>query len=270
MKRLFVNRKEKTNAGDWWSCPKHYFDAYKNDDWVDIYDLEHKDLTIYDEIILGGGGLFVNKVFEKNIQTYLYKQEIINKVIVWSVGVNDYYGKGKKGNNIEVPNLPYAYKTKFNTKKFSIRDQQNDYKIVPCVSCLHPIFNKHFTIKKKYLIIKSPKLDSFEKSQLNYFKGMKIIHQYDNTIEQIVQEIKESEIIYTQSYHAAYWSALCGKKTVIIAPWSIKFLYISFPVKVVGYTKWDEINENELSFDNTYLNVARELNKNFYELINKK
>ena len=39
MKRLFVNRKEKTNPGDWWSTPKHYFEEYKNDEWVDIFDL---------------------------------------------------------------------------------------------------------------------------------------------------------------------------------------------------------------------------------------
>ena len=67
MKRLFVNRKEKTNPGDWWSTPKHYFDKYKNDDWVDILDLDIVSLKNYDQIIVGGGGLLYNNNFEKFI-----------------------------------------------------------------------------------------------------------------------------------------------------------------------------------------------------------
>jgi len=272
--RLFVNRKEKTNAGDWWSTPKHYFDEYKNDEWVDIFDLDKTvGLENYDQIIVGGGGLLFNDNFQKFIRL-LEHPKVVHKVFYWAVGINDKFNKTSTKEDIE-DNL-YNFNHiegyhKINTldkKQINIRDRQDRYNIVPCASCLHPIFDEKIETERKFLIIKHNKVMSFNKH--SFWRENKIISCIDNTIENIVTEIKKSEIVYTQSYHGAYWSALCGKKTIIYTPWSTKFLNCDFPVKVMARGEFLEVNYNEdiPEPDLNYLNECRTRNLKLYENIN--
>ena len=268
MKRLFVNRKEKTNPGDWWSTPKHYFDSFKNDDWIDIFDLDKINLSGYDQIIVGGGGLLYNNNFEKFI-IQLEHPKITHKVFYWGVGINTSFDKHATKKDIANSLHRFNHKIKtFQKKQINIRDKQDLYNIVPCASCLHPIFDKKIEIERDFLIINHNKVQSFKKD--GYWQEKFNIDCINNSIENIVTEIKKSEIVYTQSYHGAYWSALCGKKTIIYRPWSTKFLNCDFPVKVMAHNGYHTIDyKNDIPEPNmNYLNECREKNLKLYENIN--
>ena len=123
--------------------------------------------------------------------------------------------------------------------------------------------------ENRFQNIETPKIGTKLPVTLTTDEIDKIISCIDNTIENIVTEIKKSEIVYTQSYHGAYWSALCGKKTIIYTPWSTKFLNCDFPVKVMARGEFLEVNYNEdiPEPDLNYLNECRTRNLKLYENI---
>jgi hypothetical protein len=268
VKRLFVNRKEKTNPGDWWSTPKHYFEEYKNDEWVDIFNLNKINLLEYDQIIVGGGGLLLNNNFKKFL-SLLNNPEVVPKVIFWGVGVNSPYSKFASQKDIE--NDSYKFSLELNTfknKQINVRDKQNSYKIMPCASCLHPIFDKQIEVERDFLIINHNKVRSFINHE--YWTEKKNINSIDNTIENVVEEIKKSKIVYTQSYHGAYWAALCNRKSIVYKPWSTKFLNCDFPVKVLAHNMVKDLDYDiDIPEPNSnYLNECRKKNLKLYEDIN--
>lgn len=264
MKRLFISRLEKSNPGDYWSTPKHYFDEFKNDEWVDVFEFHKKDLTSYDKIIIGGGGLLFNPNFDKAL-SLLQHPKYIEKVLFWGVGVNSFFDKGSTQEEIDEAIFKFPHKLKvFNKSQLNLRDKQERYNVVPCASCLHPVFDTEEKIVRKYLAIRHKKVNSF-KNRLVYDVMYKI-YTIDNTIENVVAEIKRSEIIVTQSYHGAYWAALCNKKVYVLCPWSTKFLYFDFSVKLLSNKSMKHFTSyNVPEVGKNYLTQCREKNLKLYE-----
>jgi hypothetical protein len=107
--------------------------------------------------------------------------------------------------------------------KFGIAGTR-DYKMpgdyVPCVSCLHPIFDEPFEETQDIGIV-------FHKDTL---KKPEILAKFEayptssNTsdFEELIAFIKASNKIVSDSYHVMYWSMLLGKKVVVV-PNSSKF-----------------------------------------------
>jgi len=264
MKRLFISRLVESNPGDYWSTPKHYFDEFKNDDWVDVFEFHKKDLTSYDKIIIGGGGLLFNPNFDKPL-SLLQHPKYVEKVLFWGAGINSPFHKNSTQKEIDETSEKFPHKLKvFNKSQLNLRDKQNRYNFVPCASCLHKVFDTNEEVKRKYLIIRHTKVDSFRDP---LFNDIHKIYSIDNTIENVIKEIKKSEIIISQSYHGAYWAALCNKKVIVYRPWSTKFLYFNFPLKTLSKTnKKQFLNEDILtSTGDKYLNECRKKNLELYE-----
>jgi uncharacterized protein YggL (DUF469 family) len=267
MKRLFISRLDKLNPGDYWSTPKHYFDEFKNDEWVDVFEFGKKNLASYDKIIVGGGGLLFNSNFDKAL-SLLQHSKYIEKVLFWGVGVNSVFDKDSSQEQIDeaVGKFPYKLKV-FNKFQLNLRDKQERYNVLPCASCLHPVFDTKEKIVRKYLAIKHTKINSFKNRPL--YDEIHKIYTIDNTIENVIAEIKRSEIVVTQSYHGAYWAALCNKKVIVLTPWSTKFLYFDFPVKILSpkSMKWfgDKLLKKIAIPEQNYLKHCREKNLKLYE-----
>ena len=208
---VIIHRIDKTNPGDYWSNPAHYF-PIKVSSNIDIGSI--KDYKTSEPIIFGGGGLLGRITWDTNI-SHLVEN---NKVILWGAGQN-YYGQKKKGDLVGVPvesRLP-DYISQFT--KIGIRDYGLGYDWVPCASCMHPALNVAKKVKttNKILGIQHNKI----KIKSPHFRSISHAIEADK-LEDFLCYIASFECIVTNTYHGAYWSLLLGKK-VVVQPWSSKF-----------------------------------------------
>jgi len=87
------------------------------------------------------------------------------------------------------------------------------------------------------------------------------------SIGRILRFIGESEAIYTESYHAAYWSLLMGKKVIVQAPTSSKFLTLQYPVTfATSSLEVDLERANSAPFP-SFLEGARVRNRVFHSQV---
>jgi len=240
MNRLFISRKDTSNAGDLSSCPIHYFPNFAGSDWIDILYLETVDLSKYDQIIVGGGGLLGNDNFIKSIKLL---EPYAEKTFFWGTGINSKIDNPKKLTKKDIHilklNSCLDYKLDmFKKENIGIRDSSKNHKIdffhVPCSSCLHKIFDKDYEIEREFLLISHPKISSIlnpEKKGGKFYADKKRIFTTAMDIEETVTEIKKSKYIISQSYHGIYWSMLSNRQVICINPWTNKFLFFGQPVE---------------------------------------
>ncbi len=216
-----MHRIDTRNIGDFFSAPHHYFEELKGTA-VDIFDYKSEQNEFTDNfiekisnnaIIVGGGGLLNRRGFRRQMHLVENLIEKGKKTVLWGVGHNERsartYGKVKKY-NVDVSKFGLA-----GTRDFSMPGEW-----VPCVSCLHPVFDKKYEIKQEIGVV-------FHKDTLRKPKIIEKFQSYptsSNTIDisSLIGFIGASEAIVTDSYHTMYWSMLMGKKVVAI-PNSSKF-----------------------------------------------
>ena len=216
-----MHRIDTRNIGDYFSAPHHYFDELKGTA-VDIFDYKREQQEVIDNfidkmsnssIIIGGGGLLNRGGFKRQIRLVEDLTAKGKKTVLWGVGHNEKnpstYGKVKKY-NIDV-------------SKFGLvgtRDVSMPGEWVPCVSCMHPIFDNKFEVTQETGVV-------FHKDTLRKPKITRKFQAFptsSNTtdLDSLIEFIGASEAVITDSYHAMYWSMLMGKKVVVI-PNSSKF-----------------------------------------------
>lgn len=225
----FINRVDETNCGDKVCCPLiYYFDFFKKYHIKrhDIRFIDYDSIAPTDVVILGGGGLFdYSEAINRAINKLL---DIGAAVIAWSPGLNthtEYDG---------------AFKTKINFDKFikiNLRDYDNHYGLpyLPDVTCKLAGIKKEYTVKRKYGAA----------CHKDYpIKELEIYDQITNNsdADDILRFVGESEIIFTNSFHIAYWSMLMGKKTVCVNSFSSKFLTYKYKPEYCDTDK-DELSE---------------------------
>ena len=216
-----IHRIDTKNIGDYYCAPHHYFEPLKGK-YLDIFDYKNESEKIrsnYIEdvcnksIIVGGGGLLNRGGFEMQMKLFEKISEKGKKIVLWGVGHNE---KSKKN---------YGKVSKYNIdiNKFGLvgtRDYSMPGEFVPCVSCLHPIFDQKFEVKNEVGVV-------FHKDTL---KKESITKKYQNfatssnttNLEDLIEFIGSSENIITDSYHTMYWAMLMEKKVIAI-PNSSKF-----------------------------------------------
>lgn len=255
----FIHRIDKTNPGDYWSCPSHYFPFSGGQEFVDIRNI--KGYLTKDLVVFGGGGLLGRVTWDQNVAD-LAKN---NNVVLWGAGQNT-YGQKKKGDMVGIKvetNVP-SYIKYFN--KVGLRDYNVGYDWVPCASCMHSVFLKASKIKptKDILGIEHNKI----KLRSDFFST--ISHNISvNEIEDFILKIAEYKNVITNTYHGAYWSLLLGKK-VLIQPWSSKFNNLKWNVDYIGRNEQTQptiFNKLDLLKNNNEhaLEEARTANQKFYE-----
>lgn len=259
-----IHRYDKTNVGDYYCAPHHYFDQLKGK-FLDIYDYKSENKDILENFILeistkaliiGGGGLLNRSSFEKQLKLFEALQSKGKKTVLWGVGHNSKH-KSDFG-SITSYNI--------NLKNFGLvgtRDFKMPGEFLPCVSCMHPIFDKDYSETQEIGIIYHKK--TLKKKQL-----IKKLEDYPSTsnttdLEDMVSFIGKSNRIVTDSYHAMYWSMLLGKKVAVI-PNSSKFFDFKYQPVVTSFENF----ENDIKNTNTFtglLEESRELNTNFSEKV---
>lgn len=213
-----VYRKNPNNAGDYYSSPINYFPELGKIE-VDIFDFKSSvengiaSLISDNSLVIGGGGLLNRKSFQFQMETFEKLHARGKKTVLWGVGHNS-----KK-------NKDFRQLTNYNIDldKFGLvgtRDHSLAPNWVPCVSCMHPLFDTMTPSKQETGIILHDK--TYNKPRIiARFDGLPLISNTAD-IETYVNFIKDSEHIITNSYHAMYWGILLEKKVIVI-PNSSKF-----------------------------------------------
>ncbi len=259
-----LHRYDPTNIGDYYCGPHHYFEALKGKS-LDIFDYKSEDTAIRNKwvdtitnnaLIIGGGGLLNYHGFSKQMRLFQKLRAKGKKTVLWGVGHNSHrkytFGRVSKYN--------------IDTSEFGlvgVRDYKMKESWVPCVSCMHPIFDTSFNLKNEIGVIFHKKTLR-RKKVIEKFKDLpSMSNQAD--FEGVVQFIGETDIILTDSYHAMYWAILLGKK-VMVFPNSSKFYDFKYTPVISTFSRY----KNDLKFLKSYSGVleeCREINRVFSQKV---
>lgn len=248
------------NVGDYYCAPYHYFKEL-NKEALDIFDYDHKDKAVVDNfvtkvsannLIVGGGGLLNRPAFNKQMGVFEKLSKKGKKVVLWGIGHNSKYQKDF--NNIKHYNIDMN-----NFKLASTRDYSMPGEFVPCVSCLHPIFDKAYTETQDVGIVFH--LDTAKKPEiLEKFKDYPSANN-TNDLNHLISFIGSSNKIVTDSYHVMYWSMLLGKKVVVI-PNSSKFYDFKYSTPISDFD--NALNQfHKAEVYSGLLEECRTINKDF-------
>lgn len=255
-----LHRIDKNNVGDFYCAPHLYFDVLK-DKALDIFDYKVDDRNVTNNfiekisnnsLIIGGGGILNRSGFSKQMKLFEKLTEKNKKIVLWGLGHNrkDHSTFNKKVDyNIDI-------------SKFGLvgtRDYSMPGEYVPCVSCMHSIFDNDYSSVQETGII-------FHKDTLKKNNLLKRLENYptsSNTtnLEEMVGFIGKSETIVTDSYHAMYWSLLLNKKVIAI-PNSSKFYDFKYKPVFSSFDNFEDDIKKGQSYSGI-LEECREINHKF-------
>jgi len=253
-----IHRIDSANAGDYFSAPYHYFSELNNTA-LDINGFKKNDMNYTSgwsnivsssHLIVGGGGLLNRSSFTFQMRLFEYLASKGKKIVLWGVGHNS------KDTNNQHP----RYNIDIN--KFGmvgVRDFKEGASWVPCASCLHPIFDMPSVVERDTVLIMHRRTLK-NKANIGKIQDFHVVSNAD-TLENIVAAIKSSDHVVTDSYHAMYWSILCGKKVVIL-PNSSKFFDFKYMPLVSSLGDFSKVIPRATSFDGV-LEECREINRVF-------
>jgi hypothetical protein len=238
-----LHRKSKTNVGDAFCNPSRYFE-FPNIKTVDI--MRAPDVK-GDTIIVGGGGLIHNKFGPKIAELV----DRADKSILWAIGHNfSKKAERKHTNSIWYP----EYTSKASLA--GIRDVGKFY--LPCVSCMHPAFNKNYTSTHDYVYFTHHFKSKFDQADVPHMTNAEM------DFDKVISFLASGDTIITDSYHGAYWGQLLGKNVQVVS-WSVKFNYMKHTPHYVT-----SINEQPIYIKNSvtgFLEECKDYNKKFYQKV---
>jgi len=259
-----IHRHDPNNVGDFYCAPYRYFEVLKNN-VLDINGIrkigkqERQDwakTVSENSLIIGGGGLLNLRHFELQMKLFEQLKRLGKKTVLWGPGHND-TDTGKFGKrvsyNVDLKNFGLV----------GVRDYSYKQHWVPCVSCLHPIFDQPFTETQEIGILFGKKSSQNEVLQ----KRLESYPTSNNTtnLEEMVAFIGTSQTIVTDSYHAMYWGMLLGKK-ILAVPTTTKFYDFKYPAYITSYDAFEADLLKAPSYSGV-LEECREINHTFAEKV---
>ena len=214
------------NVGDLLSSPLKYFDFPGFDCHVEDIRAVSDSQPSNAHIIVGGGGLLYKRFLPGIAELAQAKK---SKMIFWGVGQQRYGSRMYKPDEFDYS--PYFE----NADLIGIRDYDTEYNWLPCVSCMHPLFDKPREIKHELVVL------SHKKFRIS-FPGIPRMTNETNDLEKILDFLGSGETILTTSFHAAYWGTLLNRK-VIVFPFNSKFMTMKhkpaiYPVRGWNRERW--------------------------------
>jgi len=216
-RKYIIHRRDNDNAGDMASNPKLYFPKWLKDfKTIDIVDVQWVNLRNAD-VILGGGGLLYDDFapFMKHLI-----QSDLKSLTLWGIGRNRH--------GVDDDSLPSFGQALIDKADLvGIRDCRIDPKWVPCVSIMHPLFDRDATSMVKRstfneVLAVQHREDRFRFSYPNRPPDWNEV-KMQGPVADIIREIVASEIVLSSSYHGALWGVCAGTKVAAVNGFSQKF-----------------------------------------------
>lgn len=199
----FVHIRNTANTGDLASCPADYFP------WPDAQVFNYNK-KIPDGPLIVGGGTMNNWLQSATLPR--------GPKIAWGIG-----------SSIRGARHVYQPPARFDLVGVRDYDEARPELWVPCVSCMSPLFDNppEPTRPAVRFLNADPHI-----RQINPVGADDLPTMYNTEpMDEIVAFLASAEIVVTDSYHGAYWSALLGR-TVVVVPYSSKFYHLPWALNV--------------------------------------
>jgi hypothetical protein len=216
----------------------------------DLTNLEVDDIR-GNVVILGGGGLIGYPFFSPSVERI---KGFASAVIGWGLGYNVH---GETTADWQSHKNGYAL--------LGIRDYGERQDWVPCPSCMSHFFDNPPTPLREVVFY-------YHHDTYLEFKSLAgEVPSLNNCVVSIgeaVEFLASGSVVLTTTYHGAYWTALLGRKVVVLNPCSSRFYGMGFPVSFSSATDWkNHIPAASASSD--FLRECRERNVQFSTEVQK-
>jgi hypothetical protein len=238
---LFLNHRRENNLGDLYSSPQLYFDFGPGAVAADITEeMNSGELSRSADAIIYGGGTLAGRAQRHAVKPGTLK-------ILWGGGVT-------------TRGMLAAQPRGHNAKGFTLYGRRDsgfkEGEFVPCVSCMHPAFDRGYPVQHEVVYyghsVYSP-LEGRTPRMLNHGAPLR----------SVIELLGSAETVVTSSYHGMYWALLLGRKVVTI-PFGSKFYQTPWPVQLLREVPPDPWRHGR-SFD--ILKQCRDLNQKFYQRV---
>lgn len=213
------HRRNRNNVGDLRCGPSEHIDFLHNFKAIEIFRCRRPMKLADKPVIVGGGGLLSNEFFAEQLENIaLSKPKLL---VCWGAGQNTHHS-----DSIQYPEI---------LKRFDLvglRDHNNPYEWVPCVSCLHGAFDKTYAVEHDVVLYNHSEFASLRGS------GFPELSNDEKDLDKIIAFLGSGETVLTTSYHGAYWATLLGRKVVVLDPFSSKFHAYRHPPALVASEEW--------------------------------
>lgn len=241
MRTAFVHVTATKNVGDLMSGPHHYF-PFDGD--VEVHDVHALPAGHWDAVVFGGGA--VGAMLSKPpVRRWLAG---VRRRVAWGVGRTVPGATGPQPVPVNEFNL-------YGTREWPPSEGQ---RFVPCVSCVHPLFNRRshpcreavlfYNARKKTPAVDLPALGN------------------DKPLHDVVEHLLSGRVVVTNSYHGAYWAMLLNRPAIVVGAYSSKFTCYPWPIPVRTDTRWRD-SLPDAAPEPTALAMCRTLNEGFYQRV---
>lgn len=223
-----------TNAGDISSCPRLYFDLPDGPEVKIGRPIQGADVVIY-----GGGAI---------------SDGLGRAVLRCDAPIKIAWGGGSTLRNSSMPTPRPDGFDLYGSRDY-VPASARDW--LPCVSCMSPEFDRRLKVDRKFGFVFNADPD-IERPDVD----LPSIGN-DRPFVDLVRFIGSSETVVTNSYHAAYWATLMGRKAVIMGAYSTKFHFYRHQPVVCGGEDWKEAARAARAYPEA-LAMCRRANQEFY------
>lgn len=261
---LNVHRHDPNNVGDFYCAPHLYFPEL-HQKVLDIGDMRKTSTKVRSDwaqavrthdLIIGGGGLLNLPHFKQQMRLFEALGSMGKRTVLWGPGHNDPAWASFKA--------PAKYQVDLG--KFGmvgLRDFSAPGTWVPCVSCLHPIFDQDITVTHEFGVLMGKK-SAQNKERQELLRDIPCSHNATD-LNEMIQFIGSCATLVTDSYHAMYWGLLMGRKVLVI-PTTTKFLDFKYQVPITQFDTFKGDLSKALSFDGL-LEECRTINYDFAQKV---
>lgn len=216
MKLFLANIKHTENLGDIVCSVANYFQF--------PCETEHIDIREYSSgnVIFGGGGL-LHPGLESIMESATTSHHIL---VAWSIG-NNYH------NNNEY--VDHAWLGEFDCVGLRDHSPLNKFHIVPCVSCMHPIFDIRTSPTRDVVVYNHHELPIPIGGGIPAMDNRGSLEKFP----EVVGFLQSGRVVLTNSYHGAYWASLLGRPVVLFNPFANRFAFTNPSYTTANKTDWE-------------------------------
>lgn len=226
-----IHRFEDGNLGDILSSPVRYFDFGRSSTEVEILKTDSVASWLSADLIIGGGGLIGRPMFDEVLEKISLHRS--GALVAWGIGHNSY-------ESMDATATAYPeFLSSFDL--VGLRDHNSGFREVPCASCMHSAFNRNFPRRTHVRffehfykplemqisgdpgdIMRTPIVLPRKRIPVRKLRSWFYECEVNLKFLRVVRFLGGADCVVTNSYHAAYWSILMGKR-VVISSFSTKF-----------------------------------------------
>lgn len=261
------------NAGDLFSNPALYFDFPDSQPVnMSVEELQQRyrrrALPSGDFIIMGGGGLLD---VSRGRGQLLAKLARHNELVLWGVGTNR-VDKNFVSRRLNFDETLVRYDGLRHCRIAGLRDFQPVrraipealVRYVPCASAMMHELDQNSAARRSVGLINHAFLREDWPYDLPETIPQISMDLNRFSIQEILEFIAQTEVVLTESYHAAYWAQLLGKKVVVNRPVSSKFRSLEYQLAFAGSSLHADLENASAVPSPKFLQNARQRNQTFH------